>query len=240
MRTLSTILAATAIVFALNATADATMLEIPNSEYSTLPEGGVAALSTPWQVTLDVYREGEDYISLHFGMETDATDAFDTGKDIYAPPPGPLGEDAKFYMTIPDYLGLNTDKRGLSAYAYWWLYISVPGNETWTISWDSGEFPQGLLTIDEADASFNPLGNPIDMMDSPWSLTLDGGLFGTSFKYVIEYTSVIPEPISIIFFGTGLIGVFGFVARRKTRKARMTGSELPNSGATAFSRENDR
>ena len=29
----------------------------------------------------------------------------------------------------------------------------------------------------------------------------------------------IPEPVSLIFFGTGLVGVFGFVARRKMRKA---------------------
>jgi len=29
----------------------------------------------------------------------------------------------------------------------------------------------------------------------------------------------IPEPISLIFFGTGLVGVFGFVARRRMRQA---------------------
>ena len=31
---------------------------------------------------------------------------------------------------------------------------------------------------------------------------------------------IIPEPISLVFFGTGLVGVFGFVARRKMQGSR--------------------
>ena len=41
--------------------------------------------------------------------------------------------------------------------------------------------------------------------------------------YTIGYATgagaPIPEPISIIFFGTGIVGVAGFVARRKMRKS---------------------
>ena len=42
----------------------------------------------------------------------------------------------------------------------------------------------------------------------------------TSFSYfaVVGAQETIPEPISLIFFGTGVVGVFGFVARRKMRR----------------------
>jgi len=40
-------------------------------------------------------------------------------------------------------------------------------------------------------------------------------LGGTDYEVTM---SPIPEPISMIFFGTGIVGVFGFVARRKMRK----------------------
>jgi hypothetical protein len=33
------------------------------------------------------------------------------------------------------------------------------------------------------------------------------------------HAETIPEPVSLVFFGTGMAGVFGFVARRRIRKA---------------------
>ena len=47
-----------------------------------------------------------------------------------------------------------------------------------------------------------------------WSTVEDA-----AFSFTDIRATVIPEPISIVFFSTGLVGAFGFVSRRRMRKA---------------------
>ncbi len=64
---------------------------------------------------------------------------------------------------------------------------------------DQGTFPDALMSpfVSTGPATREP--TPLE-----WAMMMDMG-----------WEIAIPEPISLIFFGTGLIGVFGFVARRK-------------------------
>jgi uncharacterized repeat protein (TIGR03803 family) len=68
---------------------------------------------------------------------------------------------------------------------------------------DDGRYPHGSLTLS---------GSTL------YGMTSVGGDsdYGTVFALEIE---TIPEPISLIFFGTGVAGAFGFVMRKRTRRS---------------------
>jgi len=58
---------------------------------------------------------------------------------------------------------------------------------------------------------------PMVIGDEMW-FTGKSGAGAYTIGYATGAAAPIPEPISMIFFGTGLVGVFGFVARRKMRR----------------------
>jgi hypothetical protein len=79
----------------------------------------------------------------------------------------------------------------------------------------------GIFGIDFAGSTLYGLGasgkvytiNPIN-----GATTLLGNTGGQYWlDLTIAQTAVVPEPISMIFFGTGLVGVWGYVARRRNR-----------------------
>ncbi len=61
----------------------------------------------------------------------------------------------------------------------------------------------GLTFPDGEGVEYDPPGGPGDG--------------SVEYHILVPDSSVIPEPISMIFFGTGLVGVLGYVARRKMR-----------------------
>jgi len=72
---------------------------------------------------------------------------------------------------------------------------------------------------DDADRPYGQAGRQIrdyqiTVGEGPtvYDMTFEAGVAGAG-------PTTIPEPISMIFFGTGVVGVFGFVARRKMRKS---------------------
>ena len=66
-----------------------------------------------------------------------------------------------------------------------------------------------------ADARWNWWGADIDPLLAGYLVYDDPG--DTILYSPWATTAHVPEPISMIFFGTGMVGVFGFVARRKMR-----------------------
>jgi FG-GAP repeat/PEP-CTERM motif len=46
----------------------------------------------------------------------------------------------------------------------------------------------------------------------------NGSYSGSAYTFDVPSSEPVPEPISMIFFGTGVVGVFGFVSRRKMQK----------------------
>jgi len=68
-------------------------------------------------------------------------------------------------------------------------------------------------------------------IDDTWDAGTDtmtwGGTYSSKDHYgvtVIEleqHDERIPEPVSVLFFGTGLVGVVGYVARKRARNQRL-------------------
>jgi hypothetical protein len=69
----------------------------------------------------------------------------------------------------------------------------------------SGDQMSFLLFLD-GDSTAN--GSNEDIYYAPVSITFSESISG----------AVIPEPLSMIFFGTGLVGVLGYVSRRRMRR----------------------
>lgn len=89
----------------------------------------------------------------------------------------------------------------------------------WTIGYGSNP----TTTIAEYGKSIGP-GDYLSVTDSvSWVVSIDDLNEPNTWWSTWNYGEVgvelapIPEPVSAIFFGTGLVGVFGFVARKKMR-----------------------
>jgi len=70
-------------------------------------------------------------------------------------------------------------------------------------------FSTGINTLDFiVNNDYNPAGG-----DNPTGLRVE--MTGTANYAALANSQIIPEPLSVIFFGTGLVAVGGFVARRR-------------------------
>jgi len=78
-------------------------------------------------------------------------------------------------------------------------------------------FPAAAITFDQVIVDFTL---PSQVNEGGNEVTFNTGLpatitYGSIDAQAVDYT---PEPISTIFFGTGIVGVLGYVARRKMLK----------------------
>jgi len=104
------------------------------------------------------------------------------------------------------------------------LYVAFNGNDGTLANAGIGVYDAGTGAY--ADFLTNPLlNNPEGVaISSDGYLYVSQGLFGQEGYVDVVFVSqsslatAIPEPISMIFFGTGVVGVFGFITRRKMRK----------------------
>ena len=139
--------------------------------------------ATGWSARIDV--EGvvdgarRRVTPLTIGAATDATDNFDRGTDLLAPPPPPGERLAEAHIHCPNarpfYRRLNTDMRDLSRHDpapfSWEVVVTNPTGALWTMSWDvsaiPAEWPHVRLTSpggyidmrDDASASVPAFGS---------------------------------------------------------------------------------
>jgi hypothetical protein len=91
-------------------------------------------------------------------------------------------------------------------------YPTIPGTGLLTDLYTT--FGSENIMFIDIIASYATASPPSDSYLDGVELSYSGGTHTASIDLM-----AIPEPVSMIFFGTGMAGVFGFVARRKIRKA---------------------
>jgi len=117
-----------------------------------------------------------------------------------------------------------TGVRGSGAtYGEWYMDI-VSNNARWIIRFGNMSATSGDVNNLDFYAGTYDGNDPFpgsyitnDVDKDGWIMTgFDAGdpYFG---QYQVPSAAPIPEPISMIFFGTGVVGVFGYVARRRMR-----------------------
>ena len=118
-----------------------------------------AAHSSGWRVELDfigvVDGEAHRATPLTIGAEAGATDAFERGIDLLAPPPPPGWRYAEAYVHRPDsspfYRRLNTDIRALpfvdGSSVRWDVVVTNPTTAPWSMSWDVSTIPEEWQTV---------------------------------------------------------------------------------------------
>ena len=82
-----------------------------------------------------------------------------------------------------------------------------------------GGFDGGEIWVWTFGAGASFLNHGGHLWDTAFDVKSTFGLTGNYAENVnaLEAVSYIPEPISMIFFGTGVVGVFGYVARKRAR-----------------------
>jgi len=124
--------------------------------------------------------------------------------------------------------GWSTDNQGVA--------ILLNGHQVWGPNdYDDGDlsghvqftqfFPFSIIGNSLPNGAYlNPGSNTLDFIvyndpnpgggDNPTGLRVE--MTGTAdYAWTAGSTAIIPEPLSMIFFGTGIVGVLGYVARRK-------------------------
>jgi len=153
-----------------------------------------------------------------FGLDTEATDAYDTVIDSHWPPVPPYME-ARMVTKAPDDQGddLMIDVRdGAGGYAdpalaeVWpYVFIKLYGGEfkQGRLTWDlSGAGPYDYLLRDRSS------GAEIAWLEPGGELLIDIGRGGAGGEYILE-AYVIPEPGSLLLLGSALAATLAF--RRK-------------------------
>ena len=86
------------------------------------------------------------------------------------------------------------------------------------ISYVGGAFDGGEIWVWTSGGLASFLNHGGHLWDTAFDVKGTFGLTGNYAENVnaLEAVSYIPEPVSLIFFGTGIVGVAGFVARRRT------------------------
>jgi hypothetical protein len=113
--------------------------------------------------------DGESYVDLAFGQKPGATDFFDSGIDLEAPPAPPSalyawfeGDDRKLFSDF---------RNSLSSEIVWDLIVESGSSETVQLSWsrDDGQFV-GSMVLTDSEGSFK-----IDMLEvSQTTLEVNG------------------------------------------------------------------
>jgi hypothetical protein len=126
-----------------------------------------------------------------FGMQSGATDNFDTGIDIVAPPAAPSGADTYFSsitgQTAP-YDRLLKDCRAISyATTTWRFLVKVPDTCSATATCNSSGVPAGVpLSWQEADASWNGTGTVSDLKTMPITVPTNSSGNTVTKRYLIR------------------------------------------------------
>lgn len=108
-------------------------------------------------------KDSTHQIQLTFGMDPLASDSFDVGLDLLAPPPPPSGAfDARLIFNNVDYL-IDYRQSTTDTTVYRINYAAAQGEAPIILSWDKSQLAQwGLFTIVD-DISGNLFG-PVDML----------------------------------------------------------------------------
>ena len=99
-------------------------------------------VTTPWSIPMTVTSNGSNH-SLRLGAMVEATDEFDNGKDILAPPTPPYGLYTYFRVT-GFFNNLEEDYRlNSKSPNSWTLVIAGTQGAAGTVTWNSSGFPSG-------------------------------------------------------------------------------------------------
>lgn len=96
--------------------------------------GGGAALHAEEVFSVQIQMTGAQEQSLEFGIDTDATDSYDSLDKLF-PPPSP-GGGAEVLFLIPGLGRAKTDYRSESDPQEWPMSVSIPGTTKPTLSWE--------------------------------------------------------------------------------------------------------
>ena len=128
-----------------------------------------------------------------------------------------------FSITDPIYYEMVVD-HGAATPA---LYFRVADNDSWAYAWyeldisgDPLYYAWDSVSIGSSQDPGGPVA-PEDFSQSALLVQLKnimGSEDGTTITFGDITVTAIPEPVSLIFFGTGLVGVLGFAKRRRTRR----------------------
>ena len=82
-------------------------------------------------------------------------------------------------------------------------------------SWDFLSATSGITGWDSLTSSISGLGAGLTYQVDP--IISGGNTIGEELRVSTAVSTAVPEPVSLIFFGTGLVGICGYVGRRRMR-----------------------
>ena len=137
-------------------------------------------------------KDSTHQIQLTFGMDPLASDSFDVGLDLLAPPPPPSGAfDARLTFNNVDYL-IDYRQSTTDTTVYRINYAAAQGEAPIVLSWDNSQLAQwGHFTIVD-DISGNLFG-PVDML-SVDSLIADDPTIQNGLRIVVVAYSPLDPP----------------------------------------------
>ena len=136
-------------------------------------------LAYQYEVGLSVKLQGISQGTWKFGMDSLATDSFDSGIDSAQPPPPPGSDFDVYFYEASEVLfkNLRIDIKSVENIKQWVLFVKAPASQRVNVSWPvlSGYSKLNLVQLDPV--SGNPTGVVINMLTTNL-LSVQGGAFG--------------------------------------------------------------